>query len=325
MSYLSDKTTLYLFSDSYSIELKNKKILVNKHGMKVDEIPFFHLTTIVINHNCGVDPKILRYATRNKISIVFIDGNFNFVASVKHPESKNIFLRKLQYEKFSDPSFAIETAKKIITAKLINCAGTIRQNRSELVPWINSIRKVKSVDDLRGIEGSYANYYFAVFGKQLVSSDFKWFGRFKYPAVGEINALLSWGYTLLGTEIQTFCEIIGLDPYLGFMHTNYYGRPSLVCDLIEEYRPWVVDRFVLNLINRKQIRKEHFKNMDGLERLNASGYKVFQVAWLKRMRGIKKYQIIHKTKLSIRGVIEMQTRLISKSLTDEYSYQPFVP
>jgi len=324
MSYLSDKKTLYLFSKSYSLQLKNRKLVIFKHDEKIDEIPFFYLTTIVANHNCKIDPKILRYATKNKISLIFIDGNFNFIASIKHPESKNIFLRRLQYEKFANPIFALGTAKKIVVTKLINCARTIRQDRSDLHQWIHSIQEATTIDNLRGLEGSYANLYFTNFGEQIKCKDFKWFGRFKHPAIGEINSLLSWGYTLLEIEIQTFCEIIGLDPYQGFMHTNYYGRPSLVCDLMEEYRPWVVDRFVLNLINLKQIKREHFREVNGLKRLNTQGYKIFQKAWLGRIKGIKKYQIIYKTKLSIRGVIEMQIRLLSKSLTDEYTYQPFI-
>ncbi len=325
MSYLSDKSVLYLFSKNYQILLKNRKLYIYKLKEKVDEIPLFSLTGIVMNHNCTFDPKILKIATQNKISIIFIDGHFNFIASIKSPEAKNIFLRKLQYEFFSNRQYALTASKAIIKGKIINSSKVIRQPKAEIAPWLQSLYQAKSIAEIRGIEGSYANSYFEKFGQQITNADFKWNGRHKHPAIGEVNALLSWGYTLLGIEIQTFCEIIGLDPYLGFMHTDYYGRPSLVCDLQEEYRPWVVDRFVLNLINLKQVKKEHFTKKDGVARLNSKGYQIFHTNWTERMKGNKKYQIIYQTKLAIRGVIELQTRLLSKSLTGEYTYEAFIP
>lgn len=324
MSYLSDKKVLYLFSKNYRIEVKNKKIYIYKFEQKIDEIPFFSLTTIVINYNCIIDQKLFKYATENKIAIIFIDGNFNFIASIKHPDSKNIFLRKLQYEKFTSRKDKLYLSKNIIKAKLINSAKIIKQPKESLKLWLDILENAQTIDEIRGIEGSFASFYFHEFGKQIRSNDFQWKGRFKYPAVGEINALLSWGYTLLGVEIQTFCEIIGLDPYLGFMHTDYYGRPSLVCDLQEIFRACIVDRFVLNLINLKQIRKEHFKNIGGQTRLNSEGYKIFQNEWLERIRGRKKYEFIYINPTSYRGVIEIQTRLLSKYLTDELEFKTYI-
>lgn len=323
MSYLSDKSVLYLFSKSYSLKAKNKKLYVFKLGEKIEEIPFFTLTTIVVNHKCEIDPQILQYATKNKISLIFIDGKFNFIASIKHPESKNIFLRKAQYEKFSDPRFALEMSKSTIAGKVINSCRLLKKKKQDQRLWLDLLGKARSIDEARGIEGAFTSYYFDEYGKLIKNSDFKWIGRHKHPAIGAVNSLLSWGYTLLGIEIQTFCEIIGLDPYLGYMHTDYYGRPSLVCDLMEEYRSWVVDKFVLNLINLNQIKITHFKDVHGQTKLSSEGYRIFQTAWLERMKGIKKYKVIYQTPLAIRGVIEIQTRLISKSILEEYIYEPF--
>lgn len=323
MSYLADKNTLYLFSKNYRLEAKNKKLYVYKFDEKTSEIPFFALNTIVVNHQCIIDPKILKFATENKITIVFIDGNFEFLASIKRPDSKNIFLRKQQYQKFSDKKFCIGLTKELIRSKLTNSAKVIKQSKEDLQVWLDTLEGAGNIEEIRGVEGAYANFYFTEFGKQIKNTDIVWNGRFKHPARGEINAMLSWGYTLLAIEIQTFCEIIGLDPYLGFMHTDYYGRPSLVCDLQEIFRSLVVDKFVLNLINLNIIRKEHFKEKDGEHRLNSEGYSIFQTEWLKRIKGQKKYQFIYGNDISIRGVIELQVRVLSKSLTEEFNFKAY--
>ncbi len=92
MSYLSDKDTLYLFSKRYRIILKNKKLYIYLEDEKIDEIPFFRLTGLVLNYNIQVDPKIIQYTFKHNITVCFVDGKFNFVGSIRHPESKNIFL-----------------------------------------------------------------------------------------------------------------------------------------------------------------------------------------------------------------------------------------
>jgi CRISPR-associated protein Cas1 len=304
--------------------MKNKKLYIYKEDELIEEVPFFQLTAIVLNYNCDIDPSILKYTFEHGVSVFFIDGRFTFAGSIKHPESKNIFLRKKQYEAFSNSDFCLQHSKAVITGKIINCAKVIKLPKSNLNQWTDKVSKAKLPEELRGLEGSYANMYWKEFGSLLKNPDFTWSGRFKHPSYGEINSLLSWGYTLLSIEIQTFCEIIGLDPYLGFMHTEYYGRPSLVCDLQEEYRPWVVDKMVLNMINLGQIRKEHFKDENGIHRLTGEGYKIFHSEWIKRIKVDKKYKHIYDTGLAIRGVIEMQTRLFSKSILHEYEFKPYL-
>lgn len=325
MSYLSDKSILYLFSKRYRLVLKNKKLYVYLEDEKIDEIPFFRLTGLVLNYDIPLDPKILKHTFANNITVCFVDGRFNFIGSVRHPESKNIFLRQTQYRVFQNPKIKLELAKEVTLGKMLNQAKVLKWKKSQKEKIIQDVATAKNIDSLRGIEGSFASYYWTEFGKKIKNPDFQWSGRFKRPARDPVNALLSWGYTLLGIEIQTFCEIVGLDPYLGFMHTDVYGRPSLVCDLQEEFRAWVVDRFVLRLINKKQIRKEHFKEQNGEWRLAGEGYQIFQSEWLDQMKKDKKYKMISETDLAIRGVIETQVRLLSKHVTGELVFTSFKP
>lgn len=324
MSYLSDKDTLYLFNKRYQLRLKNKKLYIYLDQEKIDEIPFFRLTGLVLNYHIPVESKIFQYTFTHNITVCFVDGRFNFIGSIKHPESKNIFLRKFQYTTTHTPEEKLSLAKTIITGKLLNQAQVLQWRSGQKAKIQNDIEKIQNLDSLRGVEGSFATVYWREFGNRIKNPDFTWHGRFHYPARDPVNALLSWGYTLLGIEIQTFLEIIGLDPYLGFFHTDYYGRPSLVCDMQEEFRPWVVDKFVLRLINKKQIRKEHFKEQNGEYRLQGEGYQIFQQEWLHQMKVDKKYKMISETDLAIRGVIETQMRLLSKHMTQELQFRPFL-
>ena len=124
--------------------------------------------------------------------------------------------------------------------------------------------KAVDPDKLRGVEGDAANTYFGIFNHFIVSQgdDFVMNGRTRRPPKDNVNALLSFVYTLLAHEVQSALETVGLDPYVGFLHTDRPGRPGLALDLMEEFRPYLADRLVLTLINRKQVQAKGFVNRD---------------------------------------------------------------
>lgn len=115
---------------------------------------------------------------------------------------------------------------------------------------------------MRGIEGEAAQNYFGVFNQLILSQkeDFFFNGRNRRPPKDNVNALLSFVYTLLMHEVRAALESVGLDPYVGFLHTDRPGRASLALDMMEEFRPYLADRLVLSLINRKQINNRGFKD-----------------------------------------------------------------
>ena len=324
MSYLSDKSTLYLFSKKYRLELKNKKLYIYLEEEKIDEIPFFRLTGLVLNYHIPISAKILQYTFTHNITVCFVDGNFRFVGSVRHPESKNIFLRKAQYRTVDDAQKSLGITKEIVKAKITNQAKVIHLRQTEFALQIDAIEEADNIDSIRGVEGAFANMYWKKFGEGIKAAEFSWKGRNKYPARDEVNALLSWGYTLLGIELQTFQEIVGLDPYLGVYHRDYYGRPSLVCDMQEEFRAWVVDAFVLKLLNLRIIRKEHFKEQNGEMRLKGEGYQIFMSRWLDHIKKDKKNYLGFKEPISIRSVIEYQVRMMSKDMLNEKKFKGYI-
>ena len=183
-------------------------------------------------------------------------------------------LRKAQYLRLGDPAFALATAGGIVAGKIENMARFLllraRQYKNdELGLLVVKLRGFKShipeacdLDVLRGIEGAAARVYFDAFRLLVRNPSFSFQGRNRRPPLDPVNALLSFVYTLLTNEVLSSIKSAGLDPYLGSLHDVEYGRPSLACDLVEEYRCFLGDRLILGLINRKALGPGDFVYRD---------------------------------------------------------------
>jgi CRISPR-associated protein Cas1 len=125
---------------------------------------------------------------------------------------------------------------------------------------VDRISKASSADEVRGFEGQAAAEYFRVFNHLILDqkNDFIFTGRNRRPPLDEVNALLSFMYTLLAHDVRSALETVGLDPAVGFLHRDRPGRPGLALDMMEEFRPVIADRLVLSLINRRQLNKGGF-------------------------------------------------------------------
>ena len=192
---------------------------------------------------------------------------------------------------------------------------------------LEQIRTCEDLDTLRGIEGELASRYFCVFDELIINqkSDFVFRGRNRRPPLDNINALLSFGYTVLGNECAAALESVGLDPYVGFLHRDRPGRQSLSLDLMEELRGIMADRFALTLINKKIIKGEHFDYQgDSAVLLSDEGRKQFFAAWHQR----KKETITHpflNEKIPWGLVPYVQAMLLARTIRgDLESYPPFL-
>src|SRR6185436_506705 len=172
--------------------------------------------------------------------------------------------RMKQYELVSDKERCLDLARRLVAAKIGNSAGLLRRyriNHPESVP-LEPIQElelqaeragtVASLDELLGVEGSAAARYFSTLGG-LVPREIGFTGRNRRPPRDPLNALLSFGYVLVGNELQSLLDGMGFDPYMGFYHQLDYGRPSLALDLLEELRAPLIDRFSLGLLTRRRL------------------------------------------------------------------------
>lgn len=211
---------------------------------------------------------------RRGIDVVLMTSRGNFRGRLVGRGSKNVALRLAQYHRVSELAFCLRTARRIVAAKVKHQRDVLlraqrRLQDESLAVALGQLRllgqrtaSAAGLDVLRGLEGQAAAVYFGQFNKLLRNNEFHFSHRTRRPPRDPVNACLSFGYAVLGTTIETEVYRCGLDPQLGFFHQPAYGRPSLMLDVLEEFRP-LVDQLVLRLLNRRQLGDGDFERRSG--------------------------------------------------------------
>ena len=194
----------------------------------------------------------------------------------------------------------------------------------------NSLEKIKVADDkdaIRGYEGVVAKTYFDCFDELILQqkADFPFSGRSKRPPEDNVNSMLSLLYTFLAHDIGSALSAVGIDSYVGFMHTDRPGRMSMALDVMEELRGFMADRAVLSMINLKIIGKSDFEKKESSAVLiKESGRKKIIEYWQKR----KQTEILHpylKEKVKIGLLPHVQSMLLNSYIRgDLEAYPPFI-
>lgn len=329
---------LYITTDGSYLRKVRETIVVEQENRKVFQAPFQSFSGIYCFGRVMVSPALMASCGELGIELAFFTTHGKFRARVLGPQSGNVLLRRAQY-RLADSNPAI-LARIFVGAKLANCRQIVlRQLRNQgeneqlnkcSIELRNSIRRLKhsvEIENIRGIEGDAAAKYFAAFNNMISVKRQKTFyfsGRTRRPPRDRVNAMLSFAYTLLTYEIASALQGVGLDPYVGFLHADRPGRVSLALDLLEEYRAWWCDRFVLTLINRRQITSSDFvKEGSDAIRMKDNARKQFLIAWQEK----KQQQITHhflKQKMQIGLLPHVQSVLLAKYLrSDLENYPPF--
>jgi len=183
-----------------------------------------------------------------------------------------------------------------------------------------AIRMLETGDYIVPRVGSAA--YFSCFGK-LLSDPRQWPfpGRVKRPPTDPVNALLSFGYSLLTNKVASAIQLVGFDHFVGYLHSSFYGRPALALDLVEEFRPIIVDSVVLTMLNKRMLTLNDFVVELGAYRLKDEQRKVFFTQFEERLNE----EVIHPLfgyKATYRRCLELQARLLAKVLTGEIDEYP---
>jgi len=250
--------------------------------------------------------------------------------------NKNVILRKAQYSANFSGQHTLHFAKAFVSGKIYNSRTTLlRYNRtindqtirdvaSELNTCLKKIQACDSIASIMGIEGIAAKYYFSVFNKLLKEDlGFTFVNRNRRPPRDPVNCLLSFAYTLLTKDVIEAIIRVGLDPYLGFFHSDKYGRPALALDIMEEFRPIIADSVVITAINTRMLKSEDFVEIVGGCELKDSGRKHFFKAYQARMNQEATHPLF-QYKVTYRRMLELQVRFLAKVLTNEWSeYIPY--
>ena len=335
--------TLFVTTQGSYLSKKGDTVMVNHEQEVKLRVPIHNLGSIVCFGNVLCSPFLLGLCGENNVTLSFLTENGKFLARVQGPVSGNVLLRREQYRQADDPAATARVARSVVTAKIANSRVVLQRalrDRPELGDKVDLKRAVddleyhikqlkdkKDLDQIRGIEGQASAVYFGVFD-HLISSNKEHFffkERNRRPPLDNMNALLSFLYTLLVHDVRSALESVGLDPAVGFLHRDRPGRPGLALDLMEELRAYLADRLALSLVNRQQIKPDGFTQTEsGAVTMDDETRKTVLVAWQKR----KQEEITHfflQEKIPIGLLAHIQAQLLARYLRGDLDgYPPFL-
>ena len=332
--------TLYITTQKSYLHKKGDAIEVIVEDKVKASIPMITLDSIVCFGNISVSPFLLGAAPEHNITISFLSETGKYLARVQGPVAGNVLLRKAQYRVSDDKLKSAQVAKYFITGKIANqktiLQRAIRDHKDKvdskkiesaiqvLNRNLDKIEHETDLDKLRGIEGDSAEAYFSVFDELIISQKdgFRFEGRNRRPPLDNVNAMLSYVYTLLYHDMISALEVVGLDPAVGFMHRDRPGRLSLALDLMEEFRAFFADRLVLSLINLKEVAAEHFeKSASGAVIMNEAARKTVIAAYQKKKEAVVKHPYVEK-RMHLAILFHTQARLLARFLRGDIDGYP---
>lgn len=288
--------TLYITRQETYLHKERETIVIKQGDEKLGQFPSLSLGSILCFGRVSVSPFLMGYCAEQGIGLAFYTEYGRFLARVQGRENGNVLLRREQYRWADSPEKANAVARLSVAAKIANSRSilqrelrnhgdnaSIREAVDKLANNLRRVRNAESVDEARGMEGDAANTYFGIFNELLKGSDFTFGGRVRRPPTDPVNALLSFIYSLITQECVSALQGVGLDPYVGFLHKDRPGRPSLALDLLEEFRAAWADRFVLTLVNRQQVQLKDFEtDASGAVRMKEDPRKRILTAYQER-------------------------------------------
>lgn len=335
--------TLFVTSEDKYLALENENVVVWNGDERAAQYPLVMLEAIVSFSYKGASPALMGACAERNIQLTFLTPRGRFLARSCGMENGNVLLRRTQYRVADQDATACRIARNMIFGKVYNTRWiieralrdhalrvdekTLREVSSRMAALLPAIETAENLDTLRGLEGSASSDYFSVFNELILAQDteFVFDGRNRRPPKDNVNAMLSFAYVILSNDCASALESVGLDAYVGFLHTDRPGRASLALDLMEELRGPVADRLVLTLINNRMIRDKHFdRREDGSVYLNPDGRKILLTAWQNH----KREEITHpylKEKIPWGLVPYVQSLLMARHLRGDLDgYPPFL-
>lgn len=328
---------LYLLEQGATLRKDGDVLVVTKDDEELQHVRAIEVEQIIIFGNINLTTPVITYILEHDIDCVFCNSYGNFHGRLISTETRLGSLRLKQAKAALNPERRLSLAASFIRGKLTNCRTVMLRYRRELglaelddtiaalEDNISNLNACKDVGSLHGVEGASAAGYFKAF-RLLLKNDMGFNGRVHRPPTDPVNSLLSYTYTLLTYNMQAAIGIVGLDPFIGYLHSVEQARPNLALDLMEEFRPIVVDTLVLWLVNSPVVGEDDFEKPEEAGRM----VKIKKDA-LKKI--IHHYEMRVQSKIqhplaggqtSYRRCFELQVRQLARALTGEAKeYLPF--
>lgn len=337
------QNTLYVTTQGAYVAKDGQAVAVRVDKEVRLRVPLHNLDAIACFGRVGVSPHLMAACAEAGVSLSLLSEHGRFRAAIVGYTPGNVLLRRQQYRWADDEKATCEVARSIVLGKIANSRTVLlraardarddskveRLNRAakRLSASVVEVQAADSTDRLRGLEGEAATHYFGAFNDLRTGSGetFAFRGRSRRPPLDPVNALLSFVYTLLLTDIRSACESTGLDAAVGYLHRDRPGRPSLALDLMEEFRTWLADRFVLSLVNRRQLATRDFETLaSGAVVLKDKPRKELLVAWQKRKQEETTHTFLGEH-CTIGLLPHLQARLFARYLRGDLdAYPPYL-
>lgn len=352
-------TTLYVLEQGAQIHKESRRLCVRKDGALLQEIPMFKVDQVVLMGNVGLTTPALKALLVNNIDVVFLNQDGRYRGRLIGETPPHVTLRMAQYQRAANGRDVVSLARCIVRGKIENMYHSLQRwhhqhPTADIAPALERLRagllgvdRATDVPALLGIEGSASGQYMHALGLLLTNPDMVFSRRVRRPPTDPVNAMLSFGYVILTRRMESIVQSVGLDPFLGFLHGMAYNRPSLALDLIEEFRPVIVDSVVLRCVNNRLITLAHFQDhppagdeeeegeagqmprpaeSSGAQQpiwLTQEGKAVF-LRELERRFHEEVYHSLSGTRAPYLRVTELQAREMARCLREGDDYRPFI-
>ena len=335
--------TLYVTSDDAYLSLKNDNVIVQQGDTTLGRVPLRSLEGIMSFSYKGSSPALMGKCSEFGVGLSFFSPHGRYYCSILGEKNRNVLLRREQFRFADDEDEALPFAQSFIIGKIYNCRWVLERTKRDHALRVNSeriaeqseklrqallnARDCTSIDELRGVEGLAAKDYFFAFDDLILRNkdDFFFQQRSRRPPLDRTNALMSFVYSILTSDCIAALQGVGLDPYVGFLHTDRPGRASLALDLVEEFRPAIADRFVLTLINTGAVKPSQFEiRENGGVFLSEGGRKTVLAAWQKRKQETITHPFFNE-KIPWGLVPHAQALLLNRAIRGDLdAYPPFM-
>ena len=335
--------TFFVTSEDIFLALDGENVVAKRDGEVAARYPLHTLGGIITFSYMGASPALMGACAKRGISLAFCTPNGRFLARISGENNGNVLLRRQQYRTADDPLQSCRIARTMIFGKLYNSRQSIertcrdhamrvdvaklKEASGKIRGLLPQIREETSLDSLRGLEGMGSVAYFGVLDDLILGNkdEFFFHDRNRRPPLDNVNALLSFAYSLLSHDCAAALESVGLDAYVGFLHRDRPGRSSLALDLMEELRPCMADRFVLTLINNRVFNGADFERQEnGAVFLTDRGRKQFLKSWHEKKGEELKHPYLEE-KLPWGMIPYVQALLLSRYLRGDLDeYPPFL-
>jgi CRISP-associated protein Cas1 len=331
--------TLYVTTEGAYLAKDGPAVAVRIEKKVRLRLPLHNLDGIICFGRVGASPSLLAACAEAGVSVSFLSTYGRFKARVLGFTPGNVLLRRQQYRMSDSPEDSLRVARSIVLAKIANCRtvllrsareadedarrNILKEASDQMKGSLSLAEASTNLDSLRGIEGEAATTYFGAFNAMLFGDPtLKLVGRTRRPPLDPVNSMLSFMYVILSHDVRSACESTGLDSQVGFLHRDRPGRPSLALDLMEEFRAVMVDRYVITLINRRQVSNNDFETQpSGGIVIKEQARKMMLKGWQER----KQESMVHEftgDKVSVGLFVHLQARLLARFIRGDLDAYP---